>query len=69
MSGDPFKILHEQKASRMLYNVKQAHKTTMQTMMGVEEKKRILQPSEGQVLSFLNEEMRPALNKIASQKN
>lgn len=38
-------------------------------MMGVEEKKRKLQPAEGQVFSFKDEELRPALNKIASQNN
>ena len=55
MSGDPFKIVHDQKASRRQDTMKQAQKTTRESMMGVEEKKRKLQPTEGQVFDFKDE--------------
>jgi len=38
-------------------------------MTAYDDRKRALQPTEGQVLSFKDEEMRPLLQKMASQEH
>jgi hypothetical protein len=43
--------------------------TTAQNMQSTDDKKRVLQPNEGQLLSFKDEELRPALQKVASRKH
>ena len=68
MSGDPFKQVHERKTMIKEEAIKRAQKVAAQ-MSAINDRKRVLQPNEGQVLSFKDEEMRPLLQKMASQEH
>lgn len=69
MSGDPFKKLHEEKTRRMQQRVAEAKRQALSSQTALYEKKTILQPTEGQVFSFKDEEIRGKRNQEAKVKN
>jgi len=67
MSGDPFKQLHEQKTRRKQMIVAEAHRKAMTGQTQMHEKKNALQPAEGQVFDFKDEDLRSARNAQAKK--